>query len=62
MNNDFVRIIIDNTVQYKCRILVFFVGDQHGGIELSQLMEENLRLLEFDFVLVIQVLVLSDFQ
>jgi hypothetical protein len=62
MNNDFLGIIIDNTVQYKCRILVFFVGDQHGGIELSQLMEENLRLLEFDFVLVIQVLVLSDFQ
>lgn len=60
MNYDFVGIIVDNTVQDTCRILILLVGDQHGRKELSQLMEENLRLLEFDFILVIQVLVLGD--
>lgn len=35
MNYNFVGIIIDNTVQHKCRILILLVGDQHGSIELS---------------------------
>ena len=62
MNGNFVRIVIHDTMQDIRRILPFLVGHQHPSIELPQLVDENLRLLEFDLILVIQVLVLGDLQ